>query len=190
MFNSQIEQLPTLPHEVTVPLDDQDHEQILPTVHHKPDNNCHDQSAAGTESNFISNALVVSGQTTNRIQRKISPTNESAEQRDLPWYTKTENTNKLRLSWGSTQLANDIEKAIACDKTNARGDQKDTRRKKKGCRRMETGLQFISRFFHPISKTNILTLSGTNCGGTKRKSYEGGGNQPSKKEKLDGAKHS
>ena len=134
-------------------------------------------------------AAVATGGTTNRIQPKTAPTNQRAVLREQPGHTETERghriKNKLRLSWGSTQPTN---KAIACDlenKLTARGDQKGSRKKIKGCRRLDTGLQFIDTFFNVISKTDTTTLPRTICGGTKRKNYEGGGNQPSKKEKLD-----
>ena len=184
--------VPTLPNDDIVPLHGQDVGHVLPTVHQDRDDICFDASAAGTESNSMPGAAVATVQMANKTRPNIVATNQSGELRDQPGYTETlictEITNKLKLSWGSSQPGNDVDKA--CDKTTTRGEQKVPRRKKKGYRRMDTGLQLINTFFHTTSRTNSNTFLRTNSGGTKRKTDEGGGSQPNKKEKLDGNRHS
>ena len=188
----QTKLLPTLENDDTVPLHDQDDGHVLPTVPQERVDICCEASAASTESNSMPGAAVLTVQTANKNQPKSVATNQSGELLEQPGHTEIiKIKNKLKLSWGSTQQANDIDKA--CDlgnKTTARGEQKVPRRKKKGFRRMDTGLQLVTTFFHAISRTNTITLLKTNSGGTKRKTDEGGDNQPSKKEKLDGTRHS
>ena len=118
-----VDQLPTLPPDVTVPLDDQDDGQILPTVHQKA---CCDESADCNVSDSMGCACttVATGQASNRIQPKTAPTNQRGELREQPGEGSHRIKNKLRLSWGSTQPT---DYAIACDLENkhtARGDQK------------------------------------------------------------------